>query len=168
MGRELLKTEPAFAAVVDDLESTFAAEIGFSPRDVLAGDELVAVDRIQTMIFTMQLGLVELWRQYGVRPHAVIGQSVGEIAAAVTAGALSRLDGARLICRRSLLLHRVAGRRDGHGATVLADTAQRPAGRNDVVATPHRQARRSSPVSGRRGAGPAEWLMRGSRPGGGP
>ncbi|MEV0407769.1 beta-ketoacyl synthase N-terminal-like domain-containing protein [Actinoallomurus sp. NPDC050550] len=135
MGRELLATEPAFAAVVDELEPVFAAEIGFSPREALTGGDLTEVDRIQTMIFAMQLGLVELWREYGVRPHAVIGHSVGEIAAAVTAGALSRLDGARLICRRSKLLRRVAGR--GSMAMVqlpFADAAERLAGRTDVVA----------------------------------
>ncbi|MEV0229214.1 beta-ketoacyl synthase N-terminal-like domain-containing protein [Nonomuraea sp. NPDC050786] len=135
MGRELLETEPAFAAVVDELEPVFAAEIGFSPRKVLTEDELTDVDRIQTMIFVMQLGLVELWREHGVRPHAVIGHSVGEIAAAVTAGALSRLDGARLICRRSRLLRRVAGR----GAMVMvqlpfAETARLLGERTDVVA----------------------------------
>ncbi|MEU4224796.1 beta-ketoacyl synthase N-terminal-like domain-containing protein [Nonomuraea sp. NPDC026600] len=135
MGRELLATEPAFAAVIDELEPVFAAEIGFSPREVLTEDELTEVDRIQTMIFAMQLGLVELWRAYGVRPHAVIGHSVGEIAAAVTAGALSRLDGARLICRRSLLLRRVAG----HGAMAMvqlpfAEAARLLGDRTDVVA----------------------------------
>ncbi|GAA4605119.1 hypothetical protein GCM10023195_17690 [Actinoallomurus liliacearum] len=135
MGRELLATEPAFAAVIDELEPVFAAEIGFSPREVLTDGGLTEVDRVQTMIFAMQLGLVELWRGYGVRPHAVIGHSVGEIAAAVTAGALSRLDGARLICRRSRLLRRVAGR--GAMAMVqlpFADAAARLAGRADVVA----------------------------------
>ncbi|MFC4118941.1 type I polyketide synthase [Nonomuraea zeae] len=135
MGRELLETEPAFAAVIDELEPVFAAEIGFSPREVLAEDELTEVDRIQTMIFAMQLGLVELWRAHGVRPHAVIGHSVGEIAAAVTAGALSRLDGARLICRRSRLLRRVAGR--GAMAMVqlpFAETARLLGDRTDVVA----------------------------------
>jgi 6-methylsalicylic acid synthase len=135
MGRELLASEPAFAAVIDELEPVFAAEIGFSPREVLSEGELTEVDRIQTMIFAMQLGLVELWREYGLRPHAVIGHSVGEIAAAVTAGALSRVDGARLICRRSRLLRRVAGR--GAMAMVqlpFADAARLLAGRTDVVA----------------------------------
>ncbi|MEU6717063.1 acyltransferase domain-containing protein [Nonomuraea sp. NPDC046802] len=135
MGRELLATEPVFAAVIDELEPVFAAEIGFSPRQVLTEDELTEVDRIQTMIFAMQLGLVELWRAYGVRPHAVIGHSVGEIAAAVTAGALSRQDGARLICRRSRLLRQVAGR--GAMAMVqlpFAEAARLLGDRTDVVA----------------------------------
>ncbi|QYC40146.1 Phthiocerol/phenolphthiocerol synthesis polyketide synthase type I PpsA [Nonomuraea coxensis DSM 45129] len=135
MGRDLLAAEPAFAAVIDELEPVFAEEIGFSPREALSEGELTEVDRVQTMIFAMQVGLVEVWRQYGVRPHAVIGHSVGEIAAAVTAGALSRLDGARLICRRSRLLRRVAGR----GAMAMAqlpfaEAERRLAGRPGVVA----------------------------------
>jgi acyl transferase domain-containing protein/acyl carrier protein len=136
MGRDLLITEPAFAALIDEIDPVFTAEICFSPRAVLtAGAELTEVDQIQTMIFAVQLGLAELWRQYGVRPHAVIGHSVGEVAAAVTAGALSRQDGARLICRRSRLLRRVAGR----GAMAMAqlsfsEARDRLAGRAGVVA----------------------------------
>ncbi|MGA5757806.1 type I polyketide synthase [Nonomuraea bangladeshensis] len=143
MGRDLLAAEPAFAAVIDELEPVFAEEIGFSPREALSGGELTDVDLVQTMIFAMQVGLVEVWRAYGVRPHAVIGHSVGEIAAAVTAGALSRLDGARLICRRSRLLRRVAGR--GAMAMVqlpFAEAERRLEGHEGVVA-----AIASSPAS---------------------
>ncbi|GAA1510391.1 hypothetical protein GCM10009677_49210 [Sphaerisporangium rubeum] len=135
MGRELLATEPEFASLVDELEPIFMAEIGFSPRQVLVDGDLDRVDRQQTMIFVMQLGLARLWTAYGVTPAAVIGHSVGEIAAAVTAGALSVADGARLICRRSrLLLHA-----EGKGAMVMAglpfeEAAERLAGRTDLVA----------------------------------
>ena len=48
-------------------------------------------------------------RSYGVRPGAVIGHSLGEVAAAVVAGALSLEDGVRVICRRSRLMSRIAG-----------------------------------------------------------
>jgi 6-methylsalicylic acid synthase len=68
------------------------------------------------MIFVMQVGLAALLRARGARPAAVIGHSVGEIAAAVVGGALSLADGARLSCRRSRLLRRVAGQ----GAMVMA------------------------------------------------
>ncbi|MGW7413526.1 type I polyketide synthase [Streptomyces sp. NPDC054863] len=135
MGRELLATEPAFAEAVDDLEPVFLEEIGFSPRQVLLDGDFETVDRIQTMIFAVQIGLAALWRSYGIVPDAVIGHSVGEIAAAVTSGALSREDGARLICRRSKLLRRVTGQ----GAMAMAslsleETTERLAGRTDVVA----------------------------------
>lgn len=121
MGRELLG-EPAFESVIDALEPIFAAEIGFSPRQALRGGDFGDVARAQTMIFAMQAGLAALWRSYGVSPAAVIGHSVGEIAAAVTSGTLSLQDGGRLICRRSRLLRRVAGR--GGMAMVTISFAQ--------------------------------------------
>ncbi|MFI0481368.1 type I polyketide synthase [Actinomadura sp. 9N215] len=143
MGRTLLESEPAFAATIDALEPIFQEEIGFSPRATLLDGPLDTVDRIQAMIFAMQLGLAAAWRSYGVRPAAVIGHSVGEIAAAVTAGALSFEDGARLICRRSGLLRRVAGKGAmAMAALPFATAAERLAGRGDAVA-----AIASSPVS---------------------
>ncbi|MBQ0984624.1 type I polyketide synthase [Streptomyces sp. F63] len=135
MGRGLLTSEPAFAAVIDELEPVFREEIGFSPRQVLLDGDFGTVDRIQTMIFAVQLGLAEVWRARGVEPDAVIGHSVGEIAAAVTCGLLSRADGARLICRRSKLLRRVAGQGAMAMASVSVEEAvERLAGRSDVVA----------------------------------
>ncbi|AXK33367.1 acyltransferase domain-containing protein [Streptomyces armeniacus] len=143
MGRELLATEPAFASVIDSLEPVFLEEIGFSPRQVLADGDFEDVDRVQTMIFAMQLGLAEVWRARGVTPAAVIGHSVGEIAAAVTCGALTREEGARLICRRSVLLRRVAGKGAMAMASLsFADAQEKLAGRTDVVA-----AIASSPLS---------------------
>lgn len=142
MGRELL-AEPAFAAVIDALEPVFSDEIGFSPRrELLEGDHR-NVDRAQSMIFAVQVGLAAVWRSYGVTPDAVIGHSVGEIAAAVACGALSLENGGRLICRRSRLLTRVAGK----GAMAMVglpfdEAAGRLAGRDDVV-----PAIFSSPVS---------------------
>ncbi|WP_440070761.1 type I polyketide synthase [Streptosporangium sp. OZ121] len=134
MGRELLAV-PEFASLVDEVEPIFAEEIGFSPRQVLADGDLDTIDRVQTMIFVMQLGLARLWNAYGVVPKAVIGHSVGELAAAVTAGAMTVADGARLICRRSRLLRRA----EGKGAMVMVDlsfeeAAERLAGRGDLVA----------------------------------
>ncbi|MBO4271276.1 acyltransferase domain-containing protein [Microbispora triticiradicis] len=134
MGRELLAV-PEFASLVDEVEPIFAEEIGFSPRQVLADGDLDTIDRVQNMIFVMQLGLARLWNAYGVAPKAVIGHSVGEIAAAVTAGAMTVADGARLICRRSRLLRQA----EGKGAMVMVDlsfeeAADRLAGRTDLVA----------------------------------
>ncbi|WP_049569729.1 type I polyketide synthase [Nonomuraea sp. SBT364] len=143
MGRDLLATAPEFASLVDEIEPIFAEEIGFSPRQVLAEGDLDGIDRVQTMIFVMQLGLARLWNAYGVTPRAVIGHSVGEIAAAVTAGAMTVSDGARLICRRSRLLRQA----EGKGAMVMVglpfeEAAERLAGRTDLVA-----AISSSPAS---------------------
>ncbi len=57
----------------------------------------------------MQLALTALWRSYGVEPDAVIGHSMGEVTAAVVAGALSPADGLRVIATRSRLMSRLSG-----------------------------------------------------------
>ncbi|WP_255353335.1 type I polyketide synthase [Nocardia sp. NRRL S-836] len=50
------------------------------------------------------VGLAALWRSVGVVPSAVVGHSQGEIAAAVVAGGLSLVDGARVVALRSLAI----------------------------------------------------------------
>ncbi|MCM3925946.1 acyltransferase domain-containing protein, partial [Frankia sp. AiPs1] len=131
MGRDLLVVEPAFAAAIAEVDPLIRAEAGWSVLDALrAGEELAGCDRIQPVLFAVQLGLAALWRAHGVRPAAVIGHSMGEVAAAVVAGALSVADGVRVICRRSRLLTRIAGA--GAMATVGLD---RRAVQADLVAT---------------------------------
>ena len=110
MGRQLLADEPVFAAAVAELEPTFVAQIGFSIQQVLAaGEPAEGIDRIQPLLVGMQLALTELWRSYGVEPDAVIGHSMGEVTAAVVAGALSPAEGLRVIATRSRLMARLSG-----------------------------------------------------------
>ncbi|WP_309228500.1 acyltransferase domain-containing protein, partial [Streptomyces lunaelactis] len=77
--------------------------------------------RVQPLLFALQIALAALWRAHGVEPAAVVGHSMGEVAAAVVAGALTLADGVRVICRRSSLLTRIAGA--GAMATVSLDRA---------------------------------------------
>ncbi|WP_440099114.1 type I polyketide synthase [Streptosporangium sp. H16] len=110
MGRDLLDAEPAFAEVIERLDPIYQVEMGFSPVLAIRAGELGGTGRVQSLLYAVQAGLAALWRSAGVRPAAVIGHSVGEIAAAVAAGVLDVADGARLVCRRSRLLSRVTGR----------------------------------------------------------
>ena len=110
MGQRLLVEEPAFATAVDELEPAFVEQAGFSLRDVLvAGETVVGIERIQPVLVGMQLALTALWRSYGVEPAAVIGHSMGEVTAAVVAGALSPADGLKVIATRSRLMSRLSG-----------------------------------------------------------
>ena len=110
MGRQLLADEPAFSAAVAELESDFVAQAGFSLREVLeSGEPVVGIDRIQPVLVGMQLALTALWRSRGVEPDAVIGHSMGEVTAAVVAGALSPADGFKVIATRSRLMSRLSG-----------------------------------------------------------
>jgi phthiocerol/phenolphthiocerol synthesis type-I polyketide synthase C len=110
MGRQLLADEPAFAAAVAELEPDFVAQAGFSLREVLAsGRALTGIERIQPALVGVQLALTALWRSYGVEPDAVIGHSMGEVTAAVVAGALTPAEGLQVIATRSRLMSRLSG-----------------------------------------------------------
>ena len=110
MGTQLLETEPVFAAAVARAEAVISDESGFSVTEAMTGPETVTGQhRVQPTLFTMQVALAATLRAYGVEPAAVIGHSLGEAAAAVAAGALSLEDGARVVCRRSRLMSKVAG-----------------------------------------------------------
>ncbi|HLS00042.1 MAG TPA: beta-ketoacyl synthase N-terminal-like domain-containing protein, partial [Mycolicibacillus parakoreensis] len=110
MGRQLLSDEPAFARALAVLEPAFVEHVGFSLWQVISGGEPVSGDaRVQPVLMGLQLALTELWRSYGVHPDAVIGHSMGEVTAAVVAGALSTADGFRVIAARSRLMSQQAG-----------------------------------------------------------
>ncbi|MFJ1991422.1 SDR family NAD(P)-dependent oxidoreductase [Streptomyces asiaticus] len=117
MGRRLLETEPVFAEALAEADARIAAESGFSVLDIVRrGAPVTGCGRVQPVLFALQTALAATWRAHGVEPAGVIGHSMGEVAAAVVAGALSLADGAKVICRRSALLTRVAG--NGAMATV--------------------------------------------------
>ncbi|KAL4246221.1 hypothetical protein ABKN59_009371 [Abortiporus biennis] len=58
----------------------------------------------QCAIFVLEYALVKLWETWEVVPDAVVGHSLGEYAALVTAGVLSLDDALRLVAGRALLL----------------------------------------------------------------
>ena len=99
-----------FAACVAEAEPLIAREAGFSVTEAMtAPDTVTGIDRVQPTLFAIQVALAAAMRSYGVQPGAVIGHSLGEVSAAVVAGALSMEDGVRVICRRSRLCKRLAG-----------------------------------------------------------
>ena len=113
MGRELLTVSPVFAAVVERCSTVVSGLVGWSVRDVLGGvvgaPGLERVDVVQPVMFTVMVGLAEVWRSMGVEPGAVVGHSQGEIAAACVAGVLSVEDAMRVVVARSAALVELAG-----------------------------------------------------------
>jgi polyketide synthase 2/polyketide synthase 5 len=110
MGRGLLDRDPAFTAALTRADALIRAEAGFSVLDVIRGGEPVTgCCRVQPVLFAVQYALAAMWRAHGVEPAGVVGHSMGEVAAAVVAGALTLDDGVKVICRRSALLTRIAG-----------------------------------------------------------
>ena len=113
MGRQLFAEEPAFRQALEGCDEAIRREAGFSVIEVLhaedSAERLTAIDVVQPVLFSIEVALSALWRSFGVEPDAVVGHSMGEVAAAHVAGALSLDDAAAIICRRSLLLRRVSG-----------------------------------------------------------
>jgi acyl transferase domain-containing protein/NADPH:quinone reductase-like Zn-dependent oxidoreductase/acyl carrier protein len=112
MGVELLRTEPVFRRTIESVDRVLEPLIGWSVEDAMsAGDpeRLKSTAVAQPLLFAYQLGVVELLRSHGVRPEAVVGHSVGEIAAAYTAGALDLTTAAQVVAARSLAQEVSAG-----------------------------------------------------------
>ncbi|GAA2601528.1 type I polyketide synthase [Actinomadura fulvescens] len=152
MGRGLLRDEPVFAAVMDDLAPVFRAEMGWTPREAITTGGPWTASQVQALTFAMQAGLAEVWRRHGIEPAAIIGHSVGEIAAAVAAGCLDLREAARFACRRAKALGAV----EGAGAMAMVSLSwqecrDRLGDRDDVVAA-IAASPTSTVVSGDRGA----------------
>jgi acyl transferase domain-containing protein len=110
MGRELLAVNESFADRLRECDDAIEAELGWSLIDRLHDDDpFTMVDEIQPALWAMQVSIAQVWRDWGVEPGLVIGHSMGEIAAAVTAGALTVRQGASVVCRRSSLLRDLRG-----------------------------------------------------------
>ena len=100
MGLDLLASHTAFRRHMQLCDAALAGLVDWSLEDVLrvspGSPPFARLDVSQPALFAMTLSLAELWRSHGVRPDAVVGHSVGEIAAAASCGALSLQDAARV------------------------------------------------------------------------
>ena len=153
MGRELLEREPVFRETIERCERALAAEVSWSLTDQLrAGPEtsrFADIDVIQPVLFAMQMGLAALWQSWGITPDAVVGHSMGEIAAACVAGSLSLEDAVSIIARRSALLKRVSGQGAMAVIGVSRDEAvQALAGREDRLSVAVSNSPRSTVIAG--------------------
>ena len=114
MGRGLLEHEPAFSGSIDRIDAAYRQHVDWSLRAVLEGsasvDWTMRLDVLQPVLVAMEIALAELWGSWGIRPDRVIGQSMGEIAAAHVAGSLRLEDVAQLACHRGRIVSQASGR----------------------------------------------------------
>ncbi len=105
MGCRFLHEDTHFAAKVDELDPQFRSVVGVSLRSALDGSaELEGIGTIQPALFGFQLAAASMLEATQGAPSAVIGHSMGEVAAAVVAGILTQEQGLRVIAERSRLL----------------------------------------------------------------
>ncbi|MEV5721403.1 type I polyketide synthase [Amycolatopsis mediterranei] len=105
MARRLLVELPVFRHRLAECSAAVEAEAGWSVlRALESGEPLTGPEREHPALWAVQVALAAVWEHWGVRSDEVVGQSVGEIAAATMSGSLSVADGAAVVCRRAAML----------------------------------------------------------------
>ncbi len=120
MGRDLMKHEPVFREAMEKCDAALRPWASFSLLEELGrSEETSQMHRTeigQPSIFAMQVALAALWKSWGVEPSAIVGHSVGEIAAACVAGIFSLEEAAQIVAQRARFMES-CGRGEG---TMLA------------------------------------------------
>ena len=129
MGRVALSNDPIFRRHFTAIDALIAANTGWSVIEMLAAEDLA--DRLkmtsiaQPLLFALQAAAADTLRDRGLAPTAVVGHSVGEVAAAYTAGHYDRERAVRLILARSAAQEAARGTGGMAVLHVSADHAQR-------------------------------------------
>lgn len=138
MGRELL-TNPAFLASVQKSQN-YLDEIGckWNAIDILLdpGPRINIAQHCQPICTILQIALVDMLENWGVKPAATVGHSSGEIAAAYAAGGINHKDALKIAYMRGYYCSLIQGRLKERRGTMLAAglTAEEARGYLDQVA----------------------------------
>ena len=113
MGRELLTDDGTFATEAKKIDAVFTEIAGWSIIEELLKPEEVsrvtATAVAQPANFLVQVAMYALLAEYGIEPAAVVGHSVGEVAAAYVTGMLSLRDALTVAYHRARLQATTAG-----------------------------------------------------------
>ncbi|MFI9236942.1 type I polyketide synthase [Streptomyces sp. NPDC053079] len=129
MGRELAAAHPAFARAFDDVCAELDRHLDRPIREVIDGEDdhlLEQTVHAQAALFAVEVALFRLLEDFGPAPDALIGHSIGEVAAAHVAGVLSLADAAAFVAARGRLMQSVPE----PGAMVLLEASE-----DEVAAT---------------------------------
>ena len=114
MGRRLLAEDQRFRRAVEAVDALIRDASGFSVVEELKAGEgrsrLHLTEFAQPALFALQVGLLDSLGQRGLRPDAVLGHSVGEVAAAFASGAFDLEQAVRVIHERSTAQAATRGR----------------------------------------------------------
>ncbi|MEH2067475.1 MAG: acyltransferase domain-containing protein [Nostoc sp.] len=118
MGLELYQTEKTFREQVDICSQFLKPHLDLDIRNIIYPDETqinIATQQLQqtliaqSALFAIEYALAKLWSEWGVRPQAMIGHSIGEYVAACLAGVFSLEDALNLVAARGRLMQELPG-----------------------------------------------------------
>ncbi|MET8805784.1 SDR family NAD(P)-dependent oxidoreductase [Streptomyces sp. NPDC004546] len=105
MGLELLAGSQAFREELTRIDEAVQRHVGWSVLNALRAPEefspLHRTECLQPVLFAVNAALAAAWRALGVVPDAVVGHSLGEIAAAYSVGALGLDDAVAVVTGRA-------------------------------------------------------------------
>lgn len=105
MAKELYEQSPFFRARMQELDEIVRREAGWSVCALIEDDgQTYNTETAQTSITTIQIALTDYLAQLGIHPGAVMGMSMGEIAAAYGCGGLSAEHALTIAAHRSRLM----------------------------------------------------------------
>ncbi|MFT3864033.1 MAG: SDR family NAD(P)-dependent oxidoreductase [Solirubrobacterales bacterium] len=106
MGSALRDASPVFAAAFDEICGVFDPHLPRPLPEVIeeGGEALDDTTFAQPALFATEVAIARLLGALGIRPAAMIGHSVGELAAAHLAGVLSLGDACALVAARGRLM----------------------------------------------------------------
>ncbi|MFF5569112.1 beta-ketoacyl synthase N-terminal-like domain-containing protein [Streptomyces sp. NPDC012623] len=115
MGAALYRQYSVFRDAIDACDRVFAPLTGLPPGVLIRGESdepghVHEARHLQPALFSLEYAMAQLWLSWGVRPSVLLGHSLGEYAAAATAGLFSLEDAARLVAARGRLSGRVQGK----------------------------------------------------------
>ena len=98
MGQALYESEPVVRAVLDRCDAVLRETRSASLLDVMFGragseEDLDAPAWMQLAVYALECALTALWSSVGIRPTVVVGQDLGELAAAQAAGVFGLEEG---------------------------------------------------------------------------
>jgi len=124
MCEQYYKENETFRRSFDHCADLFKKYIDRDLRDIVFSDDydLNQTENAQPAIFAVEYSLVQMLKAYGIKPEVVIGHSIGEYAAACTAGVFSVEDAAKLVAARGQFMQELSP--EGKMLAVFADRAK--------------------------------------------
>lgn len=126
MGTDAYRQLPVYRAAADRCAAAFVAAGIDSPLAFLAdpADREWTQIHSQSAQFTHAVGLTAVWRELGIAPEVTLGHSLGEIAAAYVAGAITLDEAVAVVIARAGALDSLAGDFGAASLGMSVDEAQ--------------------------------------------